>query len=192
MGLESGDVIWKVSVTSGWAATLLLGATLVLGPWNVLRGRPNPVSSDLRRDVGIWAAVLGVSHSVVGLFVHFRGRPWTYFVWPADRQALIPFRYDLFGAASWSGLAATLVIVVLAAVSNDLSLRWLGTGRWKSLQRTNYVLFGLVAVHGLLFQVLEKRVLALVVAFGGIVVVTAAVQLGGVYVYRRALRSRSS
>jgi sulfoxide reductase heme-binding subunit YedZ len=112
-------------------------------------------------------------------------------VWPADRQALIPFRYDLFGTASWSGVAATLVIVVLGAVSNDLSLRRLGTGRWKSLQRTNYVLFGLVAVHGLLFQVLEKRVLALVVALGGIVVVTTAVQLGGVYGYRRALRSRS-
>jgi methionine sulfoxide reductase heme-binding subunit len=188
IALESDDLIWKASITSGWVAGMLLAVTLLLGPVNVLAGRPNPVSFDLRRDVGLWAAVLGVAHSAIGLLVHFRGRPWEYFVWPADRGTGIPLRYDLFGAAAWSGLATTLLIVVLGAASNDLALRWLGTARWKRLQRTNYVLFALVALHGFAFQALENRSLGLVLVLGALVVVTGGVQSWGFLARRHARR----
>ena len=81
-----------------------------------------------------------------------------------------------------------LLVVALAAVSNDLSLRRLGPRRWKALQRTNYVLFGLVALHGLLFQVAEKRTMGLVVLLGATVGITAVVQLWGVQRARRGRR----
>ena len=62
------------------ATLALLVATLLIGPWNVLRRTANPVSSDLRRDIGIWAGMLGILHAGVGQFVHLRGRPWLYYV----------------------------------------------------------------------------------------------------------------
>ena len=66
-------------MASAYAGLFFLAASLSLGPWNVLRRKPNPVSSDLRRDVGIWAGVLALIHTAVGLTVHLRGRMWMYF-----------------------------------------------------------------------------------------------------------------
>ena len=64
---------------TAYAALGLLVWSLALGPWNVLRRRGNPVSFDLRRDVSIWAGVLAIVHTAVGLTVHLRGRMWMYF-----------------------------------------------------------------------------------------------------------------
>ncbi|MBA4159583.1 MAG: hypothetical protein H0X65_19215, partial [Gemmatimonadetes bacterium] len=47
--------------------------------------------------------------------------------------------------------------VLLLALSNDLSLRLLKAGRWKTLQRWNYALFALTVVHGIAYQVIEDR-----------------------------------
>ena len=53
---------------------VFFAVSLCLGPWNVLRGRPNPTSFHLRRDVGIWAGILANVHTAIGLRVHLRGR----------------------------------------------------------------------------------------------------------------------
>jgi sulfoxide reductase heme-binding subunit YedZ len=68
------DVITRASFATAYPALGLLAATLAIGPWNVLRKRRNPKSSDLRRDLGIWAGILGLTHSVIGQTVHFT---WT-------------------------------------------------------------------------------------------------------------------
>ena len=52
-------------MATAYAGLAFLAISLWLGPWNVLRRRPNPVSFDLRRDVGIWAVVLAIVHTVV-------------------------------------------------------------------------------------------------------------------------------
>jgi methionine sulfoxide reductase heme-binding subunit len=172
--------IARLSFGSAYAGLALLAASLILGPINVLRKRPNPVSFDLRRDVGIWAGSVGLFHVVVGLQAHLGGEFWRYFLYrvptPADP---LPIRFDLFGLANHTGLAATLVLVLLLALSNDLALRWLRSRRWKSLQRWNYAAFGLVALHGAGYQVNSGRPPALVALFLGMIAAVVIIQVAG-------------
>ena len=148
-GAERETFRW--SLTTGYVALGLLATTLSLGVWNVVRGRRNPVSSDLRRDLGIWCACLSLAHVIVGLNVHMKS--WTlYFVqetgWP---------RADLFGAANYLGALAGFVVVILVGTSNDYSIRRFGRTRWKMLQRFNYLFFVLVMLHALIYVAVEKR-----------------------------------
>src|SRR5262249_18277318 len=77
---SSRDVVFRLSLASAYVGLVLLGASLVIGPWRVLRGRANPVNSDLRRDIGIWAGIVGLAHVVIGLQVHLKGRMSLYFL----------------------------------------------------------------------------------------------------------------
>lgn len=125
---------------------------ILLGPWNVLRRRANPVSFDLRRDLGIWAAIMALLHTAIGLNVHLRGRPWLYFV---DEHRRV--RHDLFGFGNDTGLIAAILFLLLLSLSNDISLRRLGTQRWKSLQRWTYFAVLLTVLHAAAYQHIEKR-----------------------------------
>ncbi len=155
------DVIMRASFATGYPALLLLGITLWIGPWNLLRGNRMPVSSDLRRDIGIWAGIMGVLHTGIGLNVHLRGRPWLYFVYQRiEGRHLIPLRHDLFGFANYTGLIATMILVLLFATSNDYALRALSTPRWKQLQRWNYLLFVFAILHTAAYQKMEEQRLA--------------------------------
>ena len=49
----------RFSTATAYVGIGLLAVTLSLGPLNVLRRRPNPVSFNLRRDFGIWSAIVG-------------------------------------------------------------------------------------------------------------------------------------
>jgi methionine sulfoxide reductase heme-binding subunit len=150
------DVISRASFATAYPALALLAATLLIGPWYLLRRKANPVSSDLRRDLGIWAGILGVLHAAVGQFVHLRGRPWLYYVYgPGEHHHGV--RHDLFGLANYTGALGVLLLAMLFATSNDLSLRRLGSRKWKQLQRWNYAVFALVAVHSFAFQGVEKQ-----------------------------------
>jgi sulfoxide reductase heme-binding subunit YedZ len=60
------DRISHLSIATAYPALLLTAAALVLGPWNVLRHKANPVSFDLRRDSGIWAGIMALVHLVLG------------------------------------------------------------------------------------------------------------------------------
>src|SRR5579859_3103725 len=130
------DMISRASFATAYPALALLAATLLVGPWNMLRRKTNPVSSDLRRDIGIWAGILGILHAGVGQFVHLRGRPWLYYIYgPAEHHHGL--RHDLFGLANYTGAISTLLLLALFATSNDWSLRKLHTRQWKQLQRWN-------------------------------------------------------
>ena len=185
------DWISRASFASAYPALLLLAITLCIGPWNVLRNRRNPISSDLRRDIGIWAGILGLTHAVVGQCVHLRGRPWLYYLYPQGSHHWSRLRHDLFGFANFTGLGSALVLLALFATSNDVSLRRLGTPQWKGLQRWNYICFGLAAVHTVLYQVSEKRWSAFVFASGTGIVLTVLLQLAGLR-YRRSAVVTSS
>lgn len=153
------DVLSKLSFATAYVSLGLLAVTLLIGPWNVLRRARNPVSGDLRRDIGIWAGVIGFAHALVGQNVHLRGRPWLYYVYEhsTKHKHTIPLRHDLFGAANYTGLFATLLLLMLLATSNDLSLRALGTPKWKKLQRWNYAVFVLTAIHAFAYQGIETQ-----------------------------------
>lgn len=161
---DAERAVFRWSMATAYVGLALLAATLVPGALSTLRGRRHPTSTDLRRDIGIWAAIVSIAHFVFGWQVHMRHR-WEYFLQRGSDAGptLLP-RVDLFGFANWSGLAALLLVGLLLALSSDRSLRALGAARWKRLQRWNPALFALVAVHGAAYMVSERRSLPWVVA----------------------------
>lgn len=172
--VSSPDSHFRLSMATAYIALILLGGTLLTGPINVLKSRPNPISTDLRRDLGIWAAIIGILHTGVGLTVHMGGKFWLYFVYSAQEPHRLPVRIDPFGFANYTGLLATLLLAFLLAISNDLSMRMLGGKRWKDLQRWNYGLYILVVLHAIAYQIVEKRQLPypiLFAALAGVVIV---------------------
>jgi sulfoxide reductase heme-binding subunit YedZ len=184
----SKNPVFRWSMATGYVGLALLGATLVMGPLNVVRRRPNPVSTDLRRDLGIWAGVLAIAHFLIGWQVHMKHR---YLYWlreVPDTGGLAP-RTDLFGFANYTGLVAVLIVLLLLVLSNDVYLRRLGARRWKALQRWNYALFALVAAHGVAYQLIEKRVAPFVVAFAALSLLTLVAQYVG---FRRLKQQRAA
>jgi len=177
------DVVMKLSFATAYPALGLMALTLLIGPWNYLAGKRMPISSDWRRDVGIWAAVFAIAHTAIGQDVHLRGRPWLYYVYEHWKKHVVPVRHDLFGFSNYTGLAAALVVVVLLATSNDASLRKLGTRRWKKWQRWNYAAFALVGAHAIGYLTIEKQK----VLFASMVVacLLAVVVLQGMGYWRR-------
>ena len=173
-----GSTLGRVSLATAYVGLALLAWTLFTGPFNILRRRPNPVSTDLRRDVGIWAGILSIVHVVVGLQVHQGGNIWKYFFF-SPQPHVRDVRYDPFGLANYTGLVATLVVLLLLGLSNDVSLRRFGRYRWKALQRLNYAVFALVVAHGAVYQVIEKRRLVFVLVFAATVGAVSLVQAAG-------------
>ena len=182
------DVLTRLSFSSAYPALALLAATLVIGPIKLLVGNRIAASIDLRRDVGIWAGVTALFHTAVGQCVHLRGRPWLYYIyenWP--QKHLFPVRHDLFGLANYAGLGAALFLLALLATSNDASLRAVGMPSWKKLQRWNYAIFGLAAVHTITYQVgIEKPQAAFIANAVALVMISLVLQWRG-YQHKRAL-----
>jgi sulfoxide reductase heme-binding subunit YedZ len=183
------DVLTRLSFSSAYPALILIAATLLIGPIKLLSGERIAASLDLRRDVGIWAGVAGLFHTVVGQCVHLRGRPWLYYIYENWQQKhFLPMRHDLFGLANYTGLVAALILLALLATSNDASLRKLSTPGWKQLQRWNYAVFALTAIHTFAYQVgIEKPQLSFVAAVVAAIMVSLVLQLVG---YRRRQGSR--
>jgi sulfoxide reductase heme-binding subunit YedZ len=173
-----------VSVATAYVSLGCVALSLMLGPLNLIRNRPNPVSNDLRRDLGIWGAVVGLIHVGIGLTVHFHGKMQLYFVPAPESGAILPFRTDAFGGANYLGVIAGAVLVVLLILSNDSALRRLGSKRWKRWQQLNYVGALTILLHGVLYQLLEKRRIGFAVLFALVAGVALAVQLRGVREWR--------
>lgn len=146
----SGPDTQRASLVTGYASLVALLVTVVLGPLRIVRAQPNPVSSDLRRDIGIAAALTGLAHVVLATRHHFGGSLRLYF-FVDGRLRVESVRTDAFGWGVWIGAAATVVLGVLGALSNDASLRTLGRRRWKAIQRGNYALVPLAVAHTALF-----------------------------------------
>lgn len=153
--IDSDDPVFRASIATAYVALGLFIITLGFGPKAALTGRRYPVSTDIRRDFGIWSALIAIVHVIVGLQVHLRGKMWEYFVHPV-KGALLP-RIDPFGAANYTGLAAALIFLALLATSNDVSLRRLGTGRWRSLHALVTWCLVLTLLHAVTYQFVEKR-----------------------------------
>jgi sulfoxide reductase heme-binding subunit YedZ len=173
------QVIPRLAFASAYPALALLSATLIIGPWKELSGERIAVSFDLRRDIGIWAGITGLFHTLTGQFVHMAGRFWLYYIYENWRRLhWQPFRHDLFGFSNDTGLVAALILLGLLATSNDISLRWLGTPGWKRFQRWNYACFILTAAHTFGYQSGGGRGALLVTSIAA-VMITVALQFVG-------------
>jgi sulfoxide reductase heme-binding subunit YedZ len=137
----------RTSAATAYTALLLLAATLLIGPMKVALHRPTPLSIDLRRDLGIWAAIFATVHTLLAIDTPMRLDIGRVFALNPDRLGI-----DSPATANDVGLAATLLVLLLAALSNDRSIRLMGGSRWKSLQRLSYLLFALAIVHTILYD----------------------------------------
>ena len=186
------DVITRVSFATAYPALALMAATLMTGPWNVLLRKPNPISSDVRRDLGIWAGILAVLHTLVGQNVHLRGRPWLYYAYERTTQHWFPLRHDLFGFSNETGAISVLIVLALLATSNDIALRRLGTPRWKKLQRWNYVAFALAEAHAVAYQWNESNALVFRLLVIAAIAASLILQCAGVLSHRQGRRAAST
>jgi sulfoxide reductase heme-binding subunit YedZ len=183
--IPSPDVHHRLSMSSAYAAMSFLAVSLCIGPWHILRRKPNPVSFDLRRHIGVWAGLLAVFHTCIGLTVHLRGRMWMYFF---RRLHPLALQKTEFGFANYTGLVAALLFLMLLAISNNVSMRTLGTKDWKLLQRWVYVAFGLTVLHGISYQLVEKRRLPWVIIFAALGMAAIAFQTLGFIRIRKSAR----
>jgi sulfoxide reductase heme-binding subunit YedZ len=184
-GLQDRAFMARFTTATGYVATGLLAVTLLIGPANLLLRKPNPVSSYLRRDVGAWTAVISVVHVIAGFQVHGPMAPLgerivLYFFAP-DGSPLV----NAFGLGNWTGLAATVIVVGLLAISSDFALRKLKFRNWKWLQRSNYALFALVIAHAIYYGALLRVTSPSTLLLGLSVVAVFIGQLVGVWLWRR-------
>ena len=100
-----------ITYTSGYLSIFLIALSMLLGPVNLILKQKNPISSYIRRDIGIFGGILGIVHSVVGLFMHFTGKPWLYFVKEVEDGFSISF--GNFGLANYTGLLGFLILIFL-------------------------------------------------------------------------------
>jgi sulfoxide reductase heme-binding subunit YedZ len=173
-GLEPDDLRFRASMATAYVAMVLLGITLAIGPLAALRGRRYPVSTYLRRDVGIWSAIVAAAHAGIGLQVHARGRMSEYFV-RRTAGSWIP-RVDPFGVANYTGAATLVLFVLLLATSNDRALRTLGVARWQRVHACAQWALALTIVHGVAYQLLEKRSAGFVALFAVMALAVTAVR----------------
>lgn len=90
-------------------------------------------------------------------------------------------RHDWFGFGNDTGFLAALLFLLLLVISNDLSLRGVGTRRWKSLQRWTYAAVIITILHAIAYQHVhvEERRGAYELLLAGTALAIAIFQLAG-------------
>jgi sulfoxide reductase heme-binding subunit YedZ len=185
--------VQQFTVATGYLGVILLALTLLLGPANLLLRRRNPVSSYLRRDVGIWTAIFSLAHVVAAVLMHVSHGSGVmssvvHFFVAEDGRPLM----NSFGIGNWTGLVASAIVVALLITSSDVALRTLKAAPWKWLQRLTYALFALVVVHaffyGAFLRMASPFTLLLVVS----IVAVVAGQTAGFWLWRRRDRAHAA
>jgi sulfoxide reductase heme-binding subunit YedZ len=192
LGFEPGSLepgsrafVSRFTVATGYVGLGLLGATLLIGPANLLLRRRNPVSSYLRRDLGTWTAIFSLVHVIAGFEVGGGGTFGFLDFFVADGRPLT----NAFGLGNWTGLAALVIVVGLLAISTNRSVRELKAERWKNLQRLNYTLFALVVLHAVFYGALLRMTSPFTLLLIFTVITVFVGQAVGIWLYRRRKRS---
>jgi sulfoxide reductase heme-binding subunit YedZ len=125
-----------VHLTGVFAVQLML-VTLALTPLRRVMPRARWLGwlRRRRRNLGVAAFAYAWLHALVYLFVQ------------QYRESIIA---DLPDAWMWTGWLGIVLMSLLAATSNDRSLRGLGSRRWQSLHRTVYAVAALSIAHWVL------------------------------------------
>ena len=124
----------KLLHQAGEIAIWTLGTVLSLSPLRVLFPRSRVVNAlnRHRRAIGVSACVYGLIH--FGFHLLYEG----------DAQAIVRSFSKPF---IWFGLAGLSILVILAATSNNFSIRKLGGKNWKRLHRLAYAAAAILIYH---------------------------------------------
>jgi methionine sulfoxide reductase heme-binding subunit len=124
----------KILHQTGEIAIWMLAAVLSLTPLRVLFARSRIVSAlnRHRRMIGVSACVYALLH--LSAHILYEGG-WDGFVSSLSKPFI------------WYGLAGLSILVILAATSNQFSIRRLGGRNWKRLHRLAYIAAALVIYH---------------------------------------------
>ena len=185
-GLASSRSIQQLTMSTGYLAVVLLAVTLLLGPANLMLRRRNPISSYLRRDVGIWAGIFSAIHVIAAVFIHVNhgsgvAATVLHFFFNESGRVLT----NSFGLGNWTGLVAVMIALGLLATSNDVALRTMKAKPWKWVQRLSYVLFGLVVLHAFFYGALLRITAPFTVLLILSTMAVAVGQLLGVRLWRQ-------
>ena len=133
-GALGANPVEKLLHQSGEIAIWTLGAVLALSPLRVLFPGSRIVNAlnRHRRIIGVSACVYGLMH--FGFHLLYEG----------DAQAIARSFSKPF---IWVGLAGLSILVILAATSNNFSIRKLGGRNWKRLHRLAYAAAALLIYH---------------------------------------------
>ncbi len=123
---------------------------------------------------------------VVGLQGHSAGALAFVDFFFADGRPLT----NSFGLGNWTGLAATVLVVLLLVISTDRYLRALKAKRWKDLQRLNYSLFGLVVLHAVFYGALRRAASPFALVLVVTVIAVLVGQAAGICLWRRNARAK--
>jgi hypothetical protein len=128
----------------GLCALLLLNVVLALGPLARLDSRFLPLLYN-RRHFGIVTFAVASAH----VFATF---DWYFAFSPVDPWVALFVTDMAFGQPRNFpfvpfGLAAFVILAILAATSHDVWLKFLGPGLWKSLHMGVYAAYALVVAH---------------------------------------------
>jgi sulfoxide reductase heme-binding subunit YedZ len=170
------ETMARMSLGAAYAALIFLAATLLISPYYALRKKRIPLSSHLRRDLGIWTAIFALLHTYVGFQVYGSIRFMEYFIDRCDELNDTCIRVDLFGFANHTGLLAAIILLCLLLISNNLSIKILSAKRWQAIQKFAYLGAALSVVHGVFYQLLEERMLPLVLVFSVLVLVVVLIK----------------
>ncbi len=127
----------------GTAALVLLTLILVLGPLSRRDPRWLPLLYN-RRHLGVAMCLLGLAHASFAVIqFHALGdvNPFVSLLTAAAWPRPDAFPFELLG------LAALLILLLMAATSHDFWLSFLSPPWWKALHMLVYVAYGLLAAH---------------------------------------------
>jgi sulfoxide reductase heme-binding subunit YedZ len=166
-------LIDRLSITTAWLCAVLLGIVLLIGPFESMRSGRRPVNHLLRRDLGIWTALIGLAHLYLGMEASMTPAYLMQFVENGRSALSFETRDALFFWGTILGFIVGLIFLMLLALSSNAAIRILGLSWWKRLQRAAWFSFALTALHGLAFQMLENRpavwITILVLISGGVI-----------------------
>lgn len=180
-----------LSLATSYASILFLSITLLIGPARQLMSKKLPLSSYLRRDIGIWAAVFAIVHTVTSMLIELGPvNAFDFFFYRAGASAVMPVRLDFFGIANYLGLIAGLIFILLLVLSSDGAIRMLKPSRWKRLQRWIYAGALITVAHGIMYQMMGQRSLSFVLIFAVLTIVTVGGQIWGFFRRRSEQRTK--
>jgi nitrite reductase/ring-hydroxylating ferredoxin subunit len=170
-------------------ALVLLHVVLCIGPLARLSTRCAPLLYN-RRHLGVTVFVLALAHAglATGYYGGFSGRNPLHAVLDAGSfRSVSGFPFE------WLGLAALLILFVMAATSHDFWLANLGARAWKWLHMGVYVAYAAVVLHVVLGVLQSERSAApAALLLAGAVAVTTLHAVAGVREWRRDSRPAAS